>query len=72
MLDEMLANQLDAQVTSVKREFSEKMQKAEPGSVAAWEALFERKIKGSFAGAARKTEFSLRYGMAKTVINEIR
>lgn len=72
MLDEILARQLDEQVTSVKREFSEKMQEADPGSVDAWAALFEKKIRGNFAGTARKTEFSLRYGLAKTVLNEIR
>ena len=72
MLDDILARRLDDQVAAVKREFSNKMDEADPGSVEAWAALFERKLKGNFAGAARKTEFSLRYGMAKNIINEIR
>ena len=72
MLDEVLARQLDDQVAAVKREFADTMQHADPASVEAWAALYERKLKGNFAGAARKTEFSLRYGMAKNIINEIR
>lgn len=72
MLDQLLAQQLDNQVMNVKREFKNKMDQVDPGSVDAWAALFERKLKGNFAGAARKTEFSLRYGMAKNIINEIR
>lgn len=72
MLDEILARRLDAQVTAVKRDFAQKMAEIEPGSAEAWAALFERKLKGKFAGSARKTEFSLRYGMAKNIINEIR
>ena len=72
MLDEILSRQLDAQVSAVKREFAEKMKDADPGSVEAWAALYERKIKGKFAGSARKTEFTMRYGMAKQILNEIR
>ena len=72
MLDDLLFKQLDAQVSAVKQDFKQKMEQVEPGSAEAWAALFERKLRGNFAGSARKTEFSLRYGMAKNIINEIR
>lgn len=72
MIDEILHKQLDQQVADVKRAFSQKMDAADPGSVEAWAALYEKKIRGNFAGTARKTEFKLRYGLAKTVLNEIR
>lgn len=72
MINELLYRQLDAQYTAVKQEMKQKLNEADPSSVEAWGLLFEQKIRRNFASTARKTEFTMRYGMAKNIINEIR
>ena len=63
---------LDRNVEVAQRSLKDMYESADGMMVEDWQALLEAKAEAGIAGKVRDTEFELKFGLAKSILNEIR
>ncbi|OMH25618.1 hypothetical protein [Motiliproteus sp. MSK22-1] len=67
-----IGRQLDRNVATAQRSLKDVYDGVDGATVEDWNALIEAKGAAGIAGKVRDTEFQLKFGLAKSILNEIR